>query len=96
MLDLRQAQSVAEQHLERLRQLGEDVVLDERRTVEWPTLYAFVYNSRDYVERSDELAVLAGNGPLIVDRETGELHECGSAHPVDHYVREYERSRRVP
>ena len=96
MLDLDDAKSVAERHLDRFRQSGADIVLDERHTVERPTLFAFVYNSRDFVERGDELAALVGNGPLIVDRETGAVYECGSAHSVGHHVREYEQSRWVP
>ena len=96
MLDLLQARSVAERHLERLRQSGEDVVIDPRHTVTRPGLFAFVYNSRAFVNQGDQLAALVGNGPLIVDRETGELHERNTAYPVEHHVREYEQSRRVP
>lgn len=33
--------------------------------------------------------------PIIVDRDTGELHITGTAHPVSYYVREYAEKKRV-
>lgn len=56
----------------------------------------FFYNARASLETGDTMAGLAGNAPLIVDRETGEMHETGTAHPVEHYLREYEEARRAP
>jgi hypothetical protein len=41
-------------------------------------------------EKSNE--ALAGNGPLIVDRGTGELHLCGTAYPAESYIEAYERT----
>ena len=98
MLDLAEARPVAERYLEQLRQTWPDydVVLDDRHTVERPTLFAFVYNSRAFVEDGDEMAILVGPGPLIVDRRTGELHARNSASSVEHHVRDYETASPTP
>ena len=96
MLNLAEARSIAERHVERFRQEGDDVVLNGEFVVERPTCFAFVYNSRSYLEEGDEMAMLIGPGPLIVDRETGELHERNSAYSAERHAREYEQSRRVP
>jgi len=55
--------------------------------------WIFFFNTREYVETGDMNAALGGNTPLIVDRDTGELHVTGTAHPVDHYVEMYRRQR---
>ena len=92
MLTLAEARSVAERHVERFRQEGSDVVLNGEFVVERPTCFAFVYNSRAYLEGRDEMAMLIGPGPLIVDRRTGEVHERNSAYSAEQHAREYEKS----
>jgi Immunity protein 35 len=34
---------------------------------------------------------LAGNGPIIVSRADGSLHECGSAEPHEFYIENFEK-----
>lgn len=95
MLDFDAAHALAEKHVNRLRESGQDLVLNERQTQEHLFGWVFFYNSRDFVEKGDERTLLVGAGPFIVDRETGEIHEFGTGRPLEHYVREYEQSRRV-
>jgi ribosomal protein L7/L12 len=33
--------------------------------------------------------MMVGQGPVIVDRHTGQLFETGSAYPTEHYVKAY-------
>ena len=51
------------------------------------TEYAFA--AREYLETGDLRCALAGNAPLIVDRQEGQVYVAGTAHPVDHYLDEY-------
>jgi hypothetical protein len=53
--------------------------------------WVFFFNTRQFAETGDMNFALGGNTPLIVDRETGELHVTGTAHPVDHYIEAYRR-----
>jgi len=57
-----------------------------RSTIAKPYGWVFFYQSRDQSEP------LAGNAPIIVDRDTLELRETGTARPLEHYLEEYERS----
>jgi len=55
--------------------------------------WVFFFNTRQFVQSGDMNFALGGNAPLIVDRESGELHVTGTAHPVDHYIEAYRRKR---
>jgi hypothetical protein len=51
---------------------GPDIVIVDEFTVESPETWAFVYNTRAWVETRDEMEILLGNAPIFVDRTTGE------------------------
>jgi hypothetical protein len=67
------------------------VVLDER-TIERTWGWVFFYNSKRYLETREIRYALAGNAPYIVNRYTGALSVTGTAHPIEHYIAEYEQS----
>lgn len=71
------------------------LLLLEDRTITRPFGWIFFYQSRAYVDGDVVRHALAGNAPIIVDRDTGELRLTGTAHPVSHYVREYEAEKRL-
>jgi len=48
----------------------------------------FCFQSREYIETGNTSALLAGNAPFIVDRDTGELHVFGTAHSLKEYFQE--------
>jgi hypothetical protein len=63
-----------------------------RRLVAEEIGYVF-YDAQEWLETRDFSYRVLGNAPIIVDRRDGSLHHTGRAHPVEHYIREYERSR---
>ncbi|HEX8670643.1 MAG TPA: YrhB domain-containing protein [Longimicrobium sp.] len=92
MIDLELAQRLALNHLAAYERQGNTrLVLLGDRTRELPYGWVFFYQSRRYVETGDPREMLAGNAPLLVTR-SGELYETGTAHPLETYLREYERS----
>ncbi|MFP0197881.1 YrhB domain-containing protein [Pseudomonas sp. PHC1] len=56
--------------------------------------WMFCFDSKEYVETGEFSAQLAGNGPLLVDRDTGELHSFGTARPPKEYLEEYSEKKR--
>ncbi|SIR92011.1 Immunity protein 35 [Micromonospora avicenniae] len=44
------------------------------------------YQSARYIETGSFLDSLVGNGPILVDRQTGRRHQTGTAQPIDYYV----------
>lgn len=71
------------------------VILDDE-TIERGFGWVFFYQSREYLETGDLSQQLAGNAPIIVDREDGSVHTTGTAEPVEHYLAAYEKRRFTP
>ena len=51
---------------------------------------AYTYQTTDYVAIGDFIHALAGNGPILVSKLTGEVGEAGTALPTELYIREFE------
>ncbi|WP_139674980.1 YrhB domain-containing protein [Pseudomonas sp. F16(2018)] len=60
----------------------------------FPDGWLFCFNSKQYVETGDFSFQLVGNGPIFVDKDTGELHFFGTALPPKEYVEEYSLRKR--
>ncbi|ATG03230.1 MULTISPECIES: YrhB domain-containing protein [Lelliottia] len=54
----------------------------------------FCFQSREYLETGETSALLAGNAPFIVDKDTGEIHVFGTAHPLKEYLQNYEEQKK--
>ena len=52
--------------------------------------WVFVYQSKKDLESSDHRDMWVGNGPLLVNRFTGNLHSFGSYRPTSHFVWRYQ------
>lgn len=93
-IDHAAARALASEHLNRPDPGWPDrsvlVILDEH-TIEKPYGWVFFYQSQRFLETRDFSDGLAGNAPLLVTR-AGELHDLGTAYPVEIYLQEYERS----
>lgn len=48
--------------------------------------WAFYYNSAKYIETEDFRDAIAGNAPLIVARNTGQIFETGTAYETEYYI----------
>ncbi|MEG3113031.1 MULTISPECIES: YrhB domain-containing protein [Pantoea] len=53
----------------------------------------FCFQSREYLETGEFSAQLAGNSPFIIDKDTGEIHELGTAYPIEKYLQDYEEKK---
>ena len=61
-------------------------------TIAKPYGWVFFYQSKDHLDSGTQSARLAGNAPIIVDRNTFELRVTGTARALEHYLEEYEKS----
>ena len=64
------------------------VVLLDEKTREEPFGWLFYYQSRAFIETGDIGSALAGNGPILVLRASGEVRRLGTAHPEEFYLAE--------
>lgn len=53
----------------------------------------FCFQSREYLETGEFSTQLAGNSPFIIDKDTGEIHELGTAYPIEKYLQDYEEKK---
>jgi hypothetical protein len=88
VIGINEARALAEQLLtEHAARTSTDLEIDERATRDEDWCWVFFYNSRAYLETGDFSDALAGNGPLVVEKRTGIVHELTSAHPVEQQLR---------
>ncbi|MGW8390578.1 YrhB domain-containing protein [Pseudoduganella sp. HUAS MS19] len=93
MISLAEARALVEQRLFTYEALPDDDawVLIPESTVERNFGWVFFYNSRKFLETGDLQFAQAGNAPLLVKRDSGEIVVLGTAYPVEHYITEYEK-----
>lgn len=65
------------------------VILSER-TIEKDYGWIFFYQSRKYLETGEFSYTLAGNGPVVFERESGAVHHLGTYKDPDELIREFE------
>lgn len=93
MIELDQALKIAATYVNDLQdKIGVSLHLLEQPIVEGDYGWVFGYNSKEYIETKRLSAALAGNAPIIVDRNTGLVTETGSVYSVDYYVNKYVNS----
>jgi hypothetical protein len=72
----------------------EYVLLDDE-TVETDVGWVFFWTSRRFVETGDLSDAVAGNGPLLVDRRDGSLHQLWSGESWETGVERYRQTGRA-
>jgi hypothetical protein len=92
MLTEREARELVEQYLSELA-AGVAGGLVIYPPTEKPYGWIFSYTSRRYAESGNILDMLAGNGPIVVERANGRITCLGTANHPDISIAEYERAR---
>lgn len=73
-MNLSEARTIADRYLAQLKEFSPaDIAFNYEITEEHPIGYVFFYNTKRFWETRDLTTSLAGNGPLLVKRETGEI-----------------------
>ena len=92
MLNKQQARELALSEIKKNWDIEDDEpVIVEEDTIEEDFGWVFFYESRIYVETQIFSYCLAGNAPLIVNRQDGSVFITGTAHPVEQYLEEYQK-----
>ena len=66
-----------------------DFVIVEEATLEEDFGWVIFYDSRSHNETGMFRFAIAGNAPLIVERDTGRILETGTAYPIERYLISY-------
>lgn len=91
MLTEEQAIKLAEIRINEIaKSCGEDFQLLHEQTIVRPKVSAFFYQTKEFVRTGNPTARLVGNGPILVNRISGEVVLAGTAYPPEHYILEFE------
>jgi Immunity protein 35 len=72
---------------------GDEVSIVPERTIEKNYGWIFFCESKKYLETGEFSHRLAGNGPVVFEKESGLVHHLGShTHPQE-LIREFEEKR---
>ena len=95
MATLSEARAVVDEYLKGdAGELPEEdaLVVLEEQTIERPWGWVFFYTSRLWLQTGELRYALAGNAPVIVERQSLRVLPTGTAFPVDHYIANFERT----
>jgi hypothetical protein len=84
MIDFEYAIAKVREHIEQM-----DIPVDIIRKEEFSNGWVFVYESRRYVETGDFNERLVGNGPIVIDKDSGEMTFLGTHASVSELLAEY-------
>jgi hypothetical protein len=89
--DLDDAKELAEEYLAAMEPPADDVwVLTRVEERDWGWVVSWL-NKRAAEGSTATSDLYAGGGPFLIDRKTGRVAMCGSAHAVDYYVEAWHR-----
>jgi len=84
MITLREARAkVARLVDDKAAVIGIDLAINDPATREESWCWIFFYNSRAYLETGSFSHALTGNGPIVVEKGTGVVHELVTARPIE-------------
>ena len=69
--------------------LGVDLVLNPHPILTGSYGWVFAYQNRAYLDSGSFSDQLAGNAPILVDRQSSEVHTLGTVEPIEFYVRNF-------
>jgi len=72
---------------------GDRLVVLDAHTIEKEYGWVFFYDSLKYLETGDCSYLIAGNSPIIVEKQDGSLHTLGTALSPEESIKEYEAKR---
>lgn len=68
----------------------DELVIFDDVTIERPWGWVFFFGSRLWRETREIRYAIAGNGPYLVERDTGKLIQLGTHASPEHFIERYE------
>jgi hypothetical protein len=68
-----------------------DLVVIDESTIERPWGWVFFYDSATHIRSGSLDDMVAGNAPVLVERESGRLFLTGTSEPAEHYIALFEQ-----
>ena len=94
MFDKSEAEDLVSKRLEKMGPPGDQFVIVKEKTIEKSFVWIFFYNSKKFLETGSTIYLIAGNGPVFVNKMTGEIDFFGSAPPLDVILANHQKNWR--
>lgn len=93
-MDKEQALQLVQKYLDKivLSDNEDKLVVIEDSIIEKPYGWVFIYNSKKFIDTGNIFLSLSGNGPVIVEKDTGQIHQLGSSLSIENAIKDYEDS----
>jgi hypothetical protein len=70
----------------------DEIIILDKETIEKPWGWVFFYGSKKWIETNDIKYAIAGNAPIIVEKQTARLIPTGTAKRAEYYIEKYEKT----
>lgn len=96
-MDKEQALQLVQKYLDKivLSDNEDKLVVIEDSIIEKPYGWVFIYNSKKFIDTGNIFLSLSGNGPVIVEKDTGQIHQLGSSLSIENAIKDYEDSQNL-
>jgi hypothetical protein len=95
MLTFEQARKIASDRVSAFGSSNDTFIIIDSWTVEKPYAWIFCYTSKLWYETRDDKYLIAGNAPIIVDKQTGKMTSFSTAYGIDSIIEMYEEERNL-
>jgi len=94
MLTIEEARILAIEKLTEIQsQTTIKLVLLENKTIEFKYGWVFFFHSEEFVKTGNIDFMIAGNGPIVIDKYNGTVDRFGTARETSFYIQKYCESR---
>jgi hypothetical protein len=95
MIDKNSARKLVQAYINSSYQVeGDSIIILNEETLDKDYGWIFFYTSRRYLKTKLISHMLAGNGPILVEKESGALIQLSTAVPLEESIRDYEARRK--
>jgi hypothetical protein len=91
MLTKTEALEIVSKRLHQMSTSVDPFIVVKASTIERPFGWVFFYNSKRFLDTGESRYRLAGNGPVIVNKQNGSVEFFGAGKPPQEIVAEYEQ-----
>jgi hypothetical protein len=74
---------------------GDELVIRDEKTIEKSYGWIFFYNSKRYLQTQEIHYLVIGNGPIIFERDSGNIVRLTSACSANESIEDYEKRRQI-
>jgi len=90
MIDRTSAKAKVIEWMKSQAPIDDELVIDEGHTIEREYGWIFFYDSKRFLATNAFRFMLAGNGPVVVKKTDGSIHELGTALPFEEALAQFE------